>query len=280
MATLGFSRGSVVENLPAKARDLGSIPGVGKIPWRRAWLPIPVFLPGEFHGQRSLAGCSLWGSQRVRHDWAVMHVVTSLSLLSSSEITWPVPSLFEVIMGKSHSPNNPFTENLLSVGQCAMWKAQNKETLQAVTSSWWWGSSLQWRTWFHSQKAEGTVWLFLVWGDLRGAAPLGERGKVQIYKHQGGTFRCRFRFTCVNHALSRVIFLLYCLHSWWTWRDENTPPFSIHMGAVEITWDLHWKIQAMCKWKCRCLICLWMWCSSLSCKLSSDILEILKTGSL
>ena len=33
-------------------------PGVGKIPWRRAWQPTPVFLPGEFHGQRSLAGYS------------------------------------------------------------------------------------------------------------------------------------------------------------------------------------------------------------------------------
>ena len=31
---------------------------VGKIPWRRKWLPIPIFLPGEFHGQRSLAGYS------------------------------------------------------------------------------------------------------------------------------------------------------------------------------------------------------------------------------
>ena len=27
-----------------------------KIPWRRAWQPNPVFLPGEFHGQRSLVG--------------------------------------------------------------------------------------------------------------------------------------------------------------------------------------------------------------------------------
>ena len=36
-------------------------PWVGKIPWRRAWQPSPVFLPGEFHGQRSLAGYSLWG---------------------------------------------------------------------------------------------------------------------------------------------------------------------------------------------------------------------------
>ena len=36
-------------------------PWVGKIPWRRAWQPTPVFLPGKFHGQRSLAGYSLWG---------------------------------------------------------------------------------------------------------------------------------------------------------------------------------------------------------------------------
>ena len=31
-------------------------PWVRKIPWRRAWQPTPVFLPGESHGQRSLAG--------------------------------------------------------------------------------------------------------------------------------------------------------------------------------------------------------------------------------
>ena len=34
---------------------------VGKIPWRRAWQLTPVFLPREFHGQRSLAGYSPWG---------------------------------------------------------------------------------------------------------------------------------------------------------------------------------------------------------------------------
>jgi len=33
-------------------------PWVRKIPWRRAWQHTPVFLPGESHGQRSLAGCS------------------------------------------------------------------------------------------------------------------------------------------------------------------------------------------------------------------------------
>ena len=41
----------------------GFDPWVGKIPWRRTWLLTPVFLPGKFHGQRSLAGSM--GSQRV-----------------------------------------------------------------------------------------------------------------------------------------------------------------------------------------------------------------------
>ena len=39
----------------------GFSPWVGKIPWTRAWQPTPVFLPGESHGQRSLAGYSPWG---------------------------------------------------------------------------------------------------------------------------------------------------------------------------------------------------------------------------
>ena len=36
----------------------GFHPWVGKIPWRRQWYPTPVFLPGESHGHRSLAGYS------------------------------------------------------------------------------------------------------------------------------------------------------------------------------------------------------------------------------
>ena len=44
-------------------------PWVEKIPWRMKWLLMPVFLLGEFHGQRSLAGYSPRGC-RVWHDWA------------------------------------------------------------------------------------------------------------------------------------------------------------------------------------------------------------------
>ena len=45
-------------------------PWVGKIPWRRAWQPTVVFLPGESHGQRSLAGYSPRGyeeSDAIKH---------------------------------------------------------------------------------------------------------------------------------------------------------------------------------------------------------------------
>ena len=55
----------VVKNPPANAgkhNRCGFDPWVGKIPWRRARQPTPVFLPGESrgesHGQRSLVGYS------------------------------------------------------------------------------------------------------------------------------------------------------------------------------------------------------------------------------
>ena len=48
-----------VKNLPAMQRP-GFNPWVRKIPRRKEWQPIPIFLPGEFHGQRSLVGYGLW----------------------------------------------------------------------------------------------------------------------------------------------------------------------------------------------------------------------------
>ena len=40
---------------------------------RRERLPTPVFLPGESHGEKSLAGCSPWGCKKLRHDWSTKH---------------------------------------------------------------------------------------------------------------------------------------------------------------------------------------------------------------
>ena len=64
----------VVKDLAASAGDrrYGLDPWVGKTPWRRRWLPTPVFLTGEFHGWRSLAGCSQSGHKE----------------LDTTEVTW------------------------------------------------------------------------------------------------------------------------------------------------------------------------------------------------
>ena len=51
----------VVKNPPANAGDSGFDPWVETIPWRRAWQPTPVFMPGKSLGQRSLTGYSPWG---------------------------------------------------------------------------------------------------------------------------------------------------------------------------------------------------------------------------
>ena len=49
-------------------------PWVGKISWRRKWLPTPVFLPGKSHEWRSLAGCSPWGRKESRlSDFTFTH---------------------------------------------------------------------------------------------------------------------------------------------------------------------------------------------------------------
>ena len=57
---LTFLVAQTVKVSSCNAGDPGSIP-VGKIPWRRKWQPIPVFSPGESHGQRYLVGYSPWG---------------------------------------------------------------------------------------------------------------------------------------------------------------------------------------------------------------------------
>ena len=63
-----FPGSSAGKDLPAMQGRPGFDPWDGKMRWRRKWLPTPVFLPREFHGQRSLAGHSPWGHKRVRHD--------------------------------------------------------------------------------------------------------------------------------------------------------------------------------------------------------------------
>ena len=93
-----------------QCRRPGSDPWIRKIPWRRKWLPTPVFLPGESHRQRSLA--TLHG---VAKSWARLSdwhfhfsecstlIASSFRILNSSAgISSPPVALFVVILPKAH----------------------------------------------------------------------------------------------------------------------------------------------------------------------------------
>ena len=83
----------MVKNLPAMretwARFLGQ---VRKIPWRRAWQPVPIILPGESHGQKSLEGYSPWGCKESdMNEWLNTH--THTHTLWSPEAGLPVAAM-------------------------------------------------------------------------------------------------------------------------------------------------------------------------------------------
>ena len=82
---MGFLGGSDGKESTCNER-LGFHPWVGKIPWRRAWQPTPVFFPGESHGQRSLVGYSPWDCKESdtaeRLTYNKLHVFEMCTLMS------------------------------------------------------------------------------------------------------------------------------------------------------------------------------------------------------
>ena len=69
----------------------GFNPWIRRIPWR-AWQPTPAFLPGESHGQRSMAGYSPWSRKELNYEWsdlAHMHkIVQNICTIIQNAITW------------------------------------------------------------------------------------------------------------------------------------------------------------------------------------------------
>ena len=76
------------EESACQCRRHGFDPWVGKIPERKKWQPTPVFLPGEFHGQRSLVSHRPWGC---KESEATEHTHTQMELCRG---TWNKDGLF------------------------------------------------------------------------------------------------------------------------------------------------------------------------------------------
>ena len=80
-----------------KRKRLGFDPWVRKIPWRRKWQPISVFLPGKSHGQRNLVGYSPWDC-KIRHDWVSEHRGIHMQGVRSNELEWNMSTLVNLKM--------------------------------------------------------------------------------------------------------------------------------------------------------------------------------------
>ena len=133
----------VVKNLPAMQRP-GLDPWVGKIPWRKEWQATPVFLPGESHGQRNLAGYIAWGG-RVRHNWTTDTFTFFFSNTENVWVLWAVlanqlnprkGSLESLIYSWSWSVRSPGDNlNLQLVSEGEGWQSCRTESLT-------WGSDM------------------------------------------------------------------------------------------------------------------------------------------
>ena len=137
----GFRGGS--DGICLQYRWAGFDPWVGKIPWRRAWQPTPVFFPGESHGQRSLAGYSPQ-DHRIRHDW-----VTELN--SEHE---PLENSFLFCYG---------TLGLRPIGiqSQAFWGLiPQGEAPGLWVPSWWWVAMPGWGLWWHCVSAFPSLFVF------------------------------------------------------------------------------------------------------------------------
>ena len=73
----GGSSGREPTSLWRRHKRWGFNPWVGKIPWSRQWQPTPVFFPGEYHEQRSLAGYTVHG---VPKSWTQLKRLSRLAL--------------------------------------------------------------------------------------------------------------------------------------------------------------------------------------------------------
>ena len=85
-----------VKSLPAMQEIL--IQSLGQEdPLRREWLPTPVFLPGECHGQRSLMGYSPWGHKE--SDMTEQLIYHSLHFVAKSPSVVELDFLFRISAG-------------------------------------------------------------------------------------------------------------------------------------------------------------------------------------
>ena len=120
-------------------RGCGFDPWVRKIPWRRAWQPIPVFLSAKSHGQRRLEGYSPQGC-RVGRDWN--------DLASTWRFVWD-SSICEFWSGGERGPGTKKKNILVFIYLHIYVKLKRCLYTHAYLIRGSWGAGSMWQPWFH-----------------------------------------------------------------------------------------------------------------------------------
>ena len=129
----GFPGGSEGKESSCQCRRPWFDPWIRKIPWRWEWQPTPVFLPGEFHGQRSLAGYSPWGHKESDTTEGLTHTHTHTHTPAAAAPRFP-----RSLCSRSafvRSPAERFSSGVLC-GMPAGAVARTRSGLWAPSSSW------------------------------------------------------------------------------------------------------------------------------------------------
>ena len=96
------------------------------MPWRRKWQPTPVFLPGEFQGQRSLVGYSSWDCKESdTTDWISLSLHFQTSLMKTyprilSKIKWMSNRRIS-LANKDFKSHKGWNLNLFELTLCELW---------------------------------------------------------------------------------------------------------------------------------------------------------------
>ena len=185
-----------VKNLPTM-QEMRVWFWVGKIPWRREWPPTPVFLPGEPHGQRSLAGYSPWG--RTESDMTEQLSSLDPTQYSDSGVSQATPSAHQL---QDIGPQD-------SIPGCWIRSWSPPKIIYH-----WFSMAGDFAPRGHLAMS-GDTWLVV----------LGEEACCYCHLVRRGQVCCWTSYIWQNSIFNQKSFIPECLHRW-----PGTSPFSLPIG--------------------------------------------------
>ena len=151
----------------------GSDPWFRKIPWRRAWHSTPVFLPGESHGLRNLAGYSSQGHSQTQLKWLSAHTRTlcehSSESYSSVEVCGADLQLYIVKKiekkknSKLSSPWNGKEDHIIAPQLVRVQDGPSKKQFAVCLKSFSPLTIIKWVLWFYFSSVLFCFLIFLKW---------------------------------------------------------------------------------------------------------------------